>query len=646
MFLLRRTCRLKTLPQFWRNQFYNLILGAALFGPCFSSFSQTTPLEAPKQTEYPGILQTFEKLIQIDHDKIQKRTELLGKTGKNFTKISNIANLDLEPDFLNSIILHSDPGYLKMASTDRCRFYEAILTDLLKSSDGKIKNVLMTYVEDGKREYAVIPKKDFLAKVVTEQCPETIKNIAAFQVKTFTTTLKSINFDIPTGKDQCKNIHLDWLTNPKTPFICQIHEYIKEAKSGGGDPKDLPQRKTVSKILEEKLTLPQRDYIENICKHLDDENLFCEEFLNISFWTKIANELEDKIYAQDICEQNSGSFNNTCLAKLKKEQDLCLYPNNKNNGLRPQPNCDQLSLALNHSGFKANFRDCPGSSDQMIATNMGRILSHFNPSEGATSEGPCSSISGGMTYIFNKKFDNDENWGLEACYEDRLNSKEVCAKTFFGKYDNDPASYTNVVASILKETRGIDDTTKCEMVSNVEYNPVLLKFKSGCFIVYEKDNCHISQCKHKIILNDRPIDLIKIKGKANLAYFPTNINDERFSQHYLLTRDFKKNGRQISNLSSVHAFFKNKKNGIIHGVGCAEDLLPSFFKTYSINQCSPMPFIVNGLIKDKDKVVFVVRTGADAIQAPRLISWSNIYSAVKSYQKKHPIKQWTMYGLD
>ncbi len=637
---------MKTLPRFWRNQFYNIILGTALSGLCLSSFAQTTPLESPKQVEYPGIIQTFEKLIQIDFEKIQKRTDLLTKNGKTFSKLSSTTNLDLEPDFLNSIILHSDPGYLKMASTDRCRFYEAILTDLLKSSDGKIKNILMTYLADGKRESAIIPKKDFLSKVVSEQCPETQKNIAAFQIKTFPETLKTINFDIPNGIDQCKNIHFEWLTNPKTPFICQIHEYIKEAKLNGGDPKDLQQRKTISKILETKLSLTQKDYIENVCKHLDDENLFCDEFLNVSFWTKIANGIEDSVYAEDICGSNPGVMNSVCLARLKKEQDLCLYPFGKNPGLRPQPNCDQISLALNYSSFKANFRDCPGNSDQMIATNMGRILNHFSPIQLAQQEGTCSSLSAGVTYIFNKKFDNDENWGLEACYDDKINGKEICSKTFFGKYENDPASYTNVVASILKETRGIDDSTKCEMVENTDYNPILLKFKSGCFIVFEKDNCHISQCKHKIILNDRPVDLVRIKGKANLAYFPSNVMSERFSQHYLLTRDFKKSGRQISNLSSVHAFFKKNSKGIIHGVGCAEDLLPSFFKTYALNQCTPMPFIVNGVIKDKDKVTFVTRTAGDSLQAPRLISWSSIYSAVKSYQKKHPIKQWTMYGLD
>lgn len=641
---------MKTLPRFSLNQFYKTILGTALL--CPSLFAQTTPLATPAKTEYPGIIQTFEKLIQIDSDKVNKRTDALVKAGQTFGGSSTVTNLELEPDFLNSIILHSDPGYLRLASSDKCRFYETILTDLLRSSEGKIKNVLMTYVEKDVRQSAVVNKKDFLAKVVNQECPETQKSIAAFQVKTIEKTLKEINFDIPSGLDQCRNIHVDWVNNPKTPFICQIYEYIKEARAGGGDPKDLQQRRAVAKILDDKQTLVQKDYIENLCTHLDDEDLFCEEFLNVSFWTKIAGGYEDKVYAEDICKGllNTNDLSNpqytACLARMKKEKDVCLYPPGKNSGLRPQPDCDQISTALNFSSLKATYKDCPGNSDQMIATNMGRIINHFGTGDVAPAEGSCTAISAGTTFVFNKNFDNEENWKLEACFEDRLVQREVCYKTFFGKFQNQPESYPNVVADILKKTRGADQTLTCEMIDSLDYNPLLLKYKSGCYIIYERDHCFISSCKHKILFNDRAIDLIKIKGKATIPYFPLNVRDERFSQSYLLTHDFKKQGRQMTTLNGMINFFKKSNNGIIHGIGCAEDLLPSFFKANTINQCTALPFVINGVLKDKDKVVFITRTAGDSLQAPRLISWSTIYSGVKSYQRMHPLKLWTMYGLD
>lgn len=639
-------------PPFWPNPFYKKSLGTVLLGLCLSSFAQTTPLETPAKVEYPGIVQTFEKLIQIDTEKYNKRQDLLIRNGKVFNSTKTISQLELEPDFLNSIILHSDPGYIKMAGADKCRFYEAILTDLLRSAEGKITNVLMTYVENGVRQSAIMNKKDFLNKVVNEECPETQKMIPKFQVKTLEGTLKEIDFTIPTGIEQCRNIHLGWVNNPKTPFLCQIYEYTKEARAGGGNPKDLQQRQAVAKILESKQSLLQKDYIENVCKHLDDENLFCEEFLNVSFWTKISGGQQDKIYAEDICRQVTSrkeladSQYSACLARLKKEPDLCLYPAGDNSGLRPAPDCDQLSQALNHSSLNANYRDCPGNSDQLIATNLGRILHHFGSGSSVPSSGVCSASSAGMTYNFNKTFDNTENWKLEACYHDKLADREVCQPTFIGQYGVLPESYTFVVANILQKTRGADQTLKCEMLDSRDYNPLVLQYKSGCYIIYEREQCYISECKHKILYNNNPITFIKLKNRVTIDYFPQTIRDERFSQNYLLTHDFKKKGQIITALSNVQNYFKKSKSRMVHGVGCAEDLLPTFFKAHALNQCSPLPFIINGILNNKEKTVFVVRTSADSVQTPRLISWSNVYSAVKNYQRTHPLKLWTLYALD
>ena len=636
-----------------KQLFKTTLFGTILTGFCFSAFAQTTPLATPTKTEYPGIIQTFEKLIQIDADKFKKRSDDLIKNGRVFDNSTSVTGLDLEPDFLNSVILHSDPGYLRMASSDKCRFYESILTDLLRSTEGKIKNVLMTYVDKNSvRQSAVINKKDFLNKVVNLECPETQKMISLFQVKTLNEALQSTVFEIPSGKEQCRNIHLGWVKNPKTPFLCQIYEYTKEARAGLGDPKDLVQRRAVAKILEGKQTLIQKDYIENICKHLDDEELFCDEFLNVSFWTKIAGGYEDKIYAEDICRKvmNSEKLSNVqyneCLARVKKENDLCLYPGGRNSGLRPQPECEQISTALNFSSLKANYRDCPGNSDQLIVTNVARIINHFGTGDVKVTQGACSATSAATVLDFNKLYDNDENWKLEACYQDRVNEREVCYKTFFGKYGNQAESYTNVVANILKKTRGADQTQTCEMVDSQDYNPLLLQYKSGCYIIYERDQCFINECKHRILFNDRTMDMIKIKGRANIPYFPLTVKEERFSQNYLLTHDFKKTGRSMNSLSAIQNYFKKTKVNLIHGVGCAEDLLPGFFKSQYLNQCTPMPFVINGMMKEKDNVVFVTRTAADSLQAPRLISWSSVYSAVKSYQRLHPLKLWTMYGLD
>lgn len=621
-------------------------------GLCLSSFAQTNPIETPKSTTYPGILETFEKLIQVDNTRFKKKTNLLITTGKTLSDASTVSNLDLEPDFLNSLILHSDPGYLKLAGQNKCRFYDVLITDLLRTSEGRVKNVIVTYVTSkGNRETSVLSKKDFLQKVVNVECPESIKMIAAMSLKNLVATIKDISFDLPTGEGQCHAIHLSWLSNPKTPYLCQIHEYISEANSNGGDPSDLAQRKSLAKVLEQKISPTKREYLANICTHLDEEKLFCQDFLYVSFWNKIANGQTSRVYAEEICRRAlktqtlSEPQLKECLARMKKESDICLYPATSNS-LVPQMECDLLSTALNYTSFRSDYSDAPANSDQLGITNMGRLILNVNKTPIRPFEGPSSVISSAETFIFNENFDNEEKWQLEACYDNMITNLEVCQQIVIGKYLGLRQSYTTVVEEILKKTRGADPKVSCSMVSETEFNPLLLKFKSGCHIVYDPVNCQISRCAHKIYYNDRLINHIRLKSNLSLDYFPLNIPSERTSQHYLLSNDFKRNARNLSNLSSINAFFKRSKKGVIHGIGCAEEILPSFFKVRTMNQCSPLPFLIDGVIKKDDKTVLVTRTAIDSLQAPRLISWSNIFSGVKSYQLLHPMRLWTMYGMD
>ena len=645
---------MKTSPLFWQNQF-SKYLGTALFGLCLSlsSFSQSTPLETLSSVDYPGIMEGLEKLIVISDTKFNKKVDLLTKNAKSIQNLNGVSSLELDPDFLNSLILHSDPSYIKLASISKCRFYDVIINDLLKSTDGKLKNILVTYINrKQERDYALISKKDFINNVVPTECPESSQLISQFQIKNIESTISTADFEHPTNKSECHNNFIEWLNNPKTPYFCKLHEYIKEANSQGGDPKDLQQRQAITKILEKKLSAPKRDYLENLCDHFDEEKNFCDDFLNVSFWSKISKGIENPIFSEDICKKvmNSNLLSanqlKQCLSKLKKENDLCLYPEGKTQGLVPRPQCDNLATALNASNFRSDYRDCPAASDQHAVTNMGRLLLNISKEKVAPFEGPCSVISSGVTYEFNKNFNNDENWKLEACYEDKLSEKEICYKSIFGNYGDSENSYTNIVSRILQNTRGADKSLKCEMVDAENYNPLLLKYRSGCYIIFEKNKCFISECKHKILYNDRTIDFIKLKDKVTLEYFPSSIVNERYSQQYLLTKDYRQNGRSINSVNGALTLLKKSKNAVIHGVGCAEDLLPSFFKSHAFNQCSPLPFIIDGHLKENDKISFVTRTSIDSLQAPRLISWGLIIAAVKSYQRTHPLRLWTLYGLD
>jgi hypothetical protein len=90
---------------------------------------------------------------------------------------------------------------------------------------------------------------------------------------------------------------------------------------------------------------------------------------------------------------------------------------------------------------------------------------------------------------------------------------------------------------------------------------------------------------------------------------------------------------------------KQNSKAIIHGVGCAEDILPHFFQKNSLNQCRPLPFIIDGTIENDDKVSLIVRTAIDDIQAPRIIDWNYIFNAIKQYSEYHPRKIWSLHVI-
>lgn len=630
-------------------------MGLRLLNPYSHAQNLNSPLEVKSQDlKYPAIFQTFEELIKIDEQKFTKKGQLLSKNVKTLKDLNDVQKIDLDPDFLNSIILHSDPGFLRLGSRNKCFLYDLIITDLVKSSGGQIKDVYVTYLnKSGERESAMINKKDFLNKVVLTECPETQKMINQFQVKNIETVLNQTQFTMPVNRDQCHNLHLEWLSNPKTAYLCQLNQVIEDSQKPNTlkDLKEAAARSALAKILDKKMSVPQKDYLSHLCGHLDDEELFCDEFLSVSFWSKVLSGTKADTYIRPLCSNmpTSGPVSvasiKTCINELKRNPEKCFFPQAGSTGLVPQMDCEQLSKALNYSSLNADYRDCAGTADQQAVINLSRLYRHFEPTGEVEVQGPCSVRASASAYDFIKRFETEDTWSLQTCYEDRVNNRENCLKTIIGDYPNKPESLTNVVATILKSTRGAEKSLKCKMLSSTVFNPNMLEFKSGCYIVYRPESCYSSHCDFKVFYNEREVTFIKKKDKITFNYFPLNIQDERFSQSYIITHDYKKGGVSISNLTKMKEFFKKHPKGIIHGMTCAEELLPSYFGGHSMNQCTVLPIIIDGIVEEEGSMSLVLRTGADSLQAPRLVSWSQVFSGIKSYQAKHPIRLWTLNGI-
>lgn len=624
------------------------------------SLSAQTPLATPITTKYPGVFESFEKMIQFDETRFDAKSKELSDANKTLTELKDINSVDIDPDFMNSLILNSPTGYLKLAGRDRCAFYDTMITDLLRTKEGKIERVFIQYQDkDGQNISAAVTKKDFLDRIVYQTCPKTRETIAQFQIKVIDSTIKATNFEIPNNREQCEFIFNSWSDDSKTPYWCQIHELLEETAQWTKNPSlRNPQQKAqqdnrmaIARILRKKMTDTQQDYIRNFCSHANNSKLFCDEFFSTNFFAKVLDGSRSDIYVKDICQNAlnktvwSPAVLKECVRKLKDDQDACMWGDFETTGLSPRPRCDHLSLALNYSSLEANYQDCPRYSDHQGVTNISRLIRHLDKPPVLPYTGFCSSIVAGTVFEFNRRYGNEDQWKAAVCYLDRVEEKERCLPVFYGDYGTSAASLTKVVAEVLYRTKGASKDVSCKIVRQSVWNPNLLEYRYGCHILFDENNCGLGQCAHKVIYNEKEVKGLKVREGLSMDYFPTNLTNEKYSQTYILQKDALKKMKSIQTLTSLKAFFKENTNGILHGIGCAEDLLPTFFKKRNFNQCSPLPFTVDGVIAEGDRVVLVTRSAADSLHAPRLISWSLIYSAVRTYQHHHPIKQWTLNAI-
>ncbi len=617
------------------------------------------PLQAPATSSYPGVYESFEKIIEFDEQRFDAKAKELAKAPQTLADIKDVQTVDLDPDFMNSLILNSPSGYLKLASKDRCAFYSTLIADLLRTKEGKVERIFVQYQnKNGQNITAVVPKQDFLNKAVLQACPQASELIAKFQVKVMDATIAETNFEIPSNTEQCDFTYLSWLNDSKTPYWCQIHELLAETEQPKNIPaSDFRRKKTedtrmaIAKILRGKLSDVQQEFLRNFCTNADNSKAFCSDFFTTNFFSKIVEKSKPESYIKDICQETLGksawspAVLKECVRKLRFDQDACFWGSYESSGLSPRPRCDHLSLALNYSSLASDYDDCPRFSDQLAITNMSRVLRHIDKIPLMPTQGFCSAVSAGTVFEFNKKYDNEGIWKSSICYQEPIEDVEKCLPVFFGDYGTSTASLSTVVNEILFRTKGAGKDAKCEIVRKADWNPNILKYRYGCQIVVDQDNCGIGRCSYKIIFNEKEVKGLKVKEGLPLDYFPTDLMNEKYSQTYILQKDAQKKMKIVNTLPGMREFFRSNPKGILHGIGCAEDLQPSFFRKTVFNQCSPLPFIVDGIITEGDRAALITRSAADNIHAPRLVSWSTIYSAVKSYQYHHPVKQWTLYAI-
>lgn len=626
--------KLKTSPLFSHVQFCKIFLLTSLAVFSCKAFSQAE--------ENPGVIESLERLLEVHRKQFDQNKTKIQSNLKAPTDLSSLNDLKLDPQFVRSLIFHSDDNYLRLVQNDECKLLSLIETNLVKTAEGEITTILTQYkTSDGKTESAAFPREDFFEQMYKKKCLNNREFTTLFNESNFQKTIEGIKFQVPKSENECLAIHKEWLNNTFTPYLCRIQQTIKKSKS---------QRQI--DLYKSKIAAFQRTYIDNLCTNLTSPKNFCENYLKKDIWSKVLNGEAPLSKLSFKCQNILGKapLNQAelrdCAAKLNNAPSFCETRGTKNfPSLFPLRNCNLISDALNKSKLIANYQDCPGNVDNESLTNIHRLVMHFDPRQIATTKETCA---GETEYSFAKlNFDikHDEGWPLKVCFMNRVQEKENCVPYIPGSRENEALSEDQVIAKILYTQKGAPPKTKCRIVDSKTYNPIRSDFKFGCFIVYDAETCTTLSCDKKVIWEEKVQPDIKFVGKPVFDYFPTAFINERYSFYSMINEVKGTQQRTIKNLTDMKFYLDKIPTGLIHGVGCAEDLLPEEFARTIMNQCRPMPFIVDGYAVKNNETWITLRSAIDDVQSPRFVLWQNIFNAVSAYRELHPLNTWTLYGI-
>lgn len=620
-----------------------------------SSYSKEKTKDLP-----PGIFGSLKKLVDINQSVYLKKNKSLLRRVKILDELKDVKDIQIDVDFMTSLFLHTQSRYLALASEDSCHFLNLLNTQLVYSAEGPVQNLFIHYQNKKNVPFeALVSKEAFLKKVVPGNCKQIGKSRELFNKDNLLKTLEQYNTVKFTTQKECTDHHQAFIKDFKSPYVCDIYEKVKSTNRLKTQLIRTPKKnKRLRGILEnqisyaerlkKKITTNQFNTIRSLCENINYPEKYCEEIFSSSFWDKISSGEKDTHYITLKCQELLGKTSigptdyKLCASRLNNSPEQCAYINKDYPALLPKPNCNEIATALNYSRIFSQYNDCPGRMGNESISNIGRIIRHFTKDKGSP-DGYCFTDTSHAFAKLNLEADNEKSWGTHFCYFDKIRNTEVCHPTVIGNVSDSNLDQGRVLVSILNRTKGLSSETKCKVIPSIEYNPAILKYKTGCYITTEP-NCLASHCGLKVYYQEKPQDGFSFSSQFNFGYLTNEINQEQYSQLKVLERQLQKKNKAMLNTTFIKNILDEHAEALVHGIGCAEDILPHFFKKTTFNQCSPLPFIIDGYKEKNGFFTFVVRTSFDDINSPRLIEWSYIFTSVKNYQALHPLNTWSLHA--
>jgi hypothetical protein len=611
-------------------------------------------------------LQNLENLIEQDRALFSKVAVSAENDPVALQDSSLVEMLQIDPYYLSSILLNSSEQYLNHINTDECLFFSSLEANLLDTEKKNFKGHILRYKKPKSETFAsaIMQEDKFFKIIYSKKCKNNLEIAKLFKRDDITNSIKGTTFTKPKNRMQCSQIYNSWKSNSYTPYLCQVpevidkgfgaREFIRLNPDAGSVESFSYYRDKISYAakLEKEISYEHRSYIATLCKNLDSEENFCSTFLDLDFWKKVEIGDQPLYYMKYRCPNLTGSGElfrkqlKECADILAENENLCrTYDFEGMNGLFPMPSCNQITRALASSRFISNFNDCPSHIENEGITNLHRLMMHFDPQPMISKPESCLAEVNLNFVTLQSRFEVEKSSALKICYRDRIINQDVCLPYVPGHHPSSALAETKVVTRILSKTKGHNEKDECKVVETSKFNPSRLEYKVGCFIIFDQDQCTPLQCPKQIIYNQNLVKDLRYEGEPLFYYFATSYVNTKHAGENMVSEVLKLEKKELKNLTEINFFLEQNPLGLIHGVGCAEDLLPHFFKRRAFNECRPLPFIIDGVRKDKEHFLTVFRSSIHSIHSPELVPFNFVFTAISNYQFIHPLKTWTLYGL-
>lgn len=615
----------------------------------------------------PGLFESLEQIINTDTQESSGWNEIKGNDSILLKKSKEGTSFFIAPEFLSSLVLNATLQQKSLLKENPCSLADLLWLNQLRHGNGKFSAIPLLY-SPGKASYETlwVTREGYAKYLMNSKCKKSEEAAYLFSSQNLPNVMAQ--FDLPAPKEEfsCYELYEQNLKSSKTPYYCFLMDSsekgelsLKLLQSNKNRQIDESNKKLILQSLKVKEMLGEvkYDYLQNLCLNLHNKEKFCSYFFSTDYWKKKAVQKSSAELLKPMCPDKEAKL---CADTMNKSPSMCSWSMLNYPGLLPRSNCQESSTALNSSSLNFNYRDCPGKLDNSAITNAGRILLHFGydkilfakskkpqpPDQLWDSNLLCSSNIATAFLDFTFKIDWESAWSSKICFIDRLQRKNFCTPYVISNNENSAFSLTNSVSEILKKANRMDKGYTCKTISNKQYDNKLLKFKTGCWILLP-EQYEITSTLLKVVVDDREFkDVFTLQGNVMFPYTPFNTQTDFNNFQFKLEKELDIKPISIKTISGAELHLK-RNQAIIHGTGCAEELLPDYFRSFTINQCTPLSFIISGLVKSENitDIYAVVHSSIDEVAAPRLISWQQIIFSVEAYQKYHPQLYWSLYGL-